>query len=98
MAQKDTKTTVEKKAPVKKGTTAKATPKKAAKPRVSKPPKEDLVVFAFRLTEAERTTIHETAGPRNATQFVRRVVIAFADEDEAAFTAVLKDAREARSA
>ncbi len=67
---------------------------KAAKPKA---PKEDLVVFAFRLTEAERTKIHETAGPRNATQFVRRVAVAFAHEDEESFRRVLKEAREARA-
>ena len=74
----------------KKATSKKATTKKAVKP------KEELVVFAFRLTEAERTKIHATAGPRNATQFVRRVAVAFAKEDESVFKAVLKDAREAR--
>ncbi len=83
------------------GTKKKATAKKAA-PKDAKStktrPKQDLVVFAFRLTEAERTAIHKTAGPRNATQFVRRAATAFAKQDEAAFRAVLKDARAARSA
>ena len=74
--------------------------KAATKPKAKKEkaPKLDLVVFAFRLTEVERTAIHKTAGPRNATQFVRRVATAFAKQDEAAFRAVLKEAREARSA
>ena len=86
----------------KKTASGKATPKKtaatqkAAKPKKERPPKEDLVVFAFRLTEAERTAIHKTAGPRNATQFVRRIAAAFAKEDEGAFKAVLKEARERR--
>ncbi len=68
----------------------KATSKKAAKP------KEDLVVFAFRLTEAERTAIHKTAGPANASRFIRRIAGAFADEEVTAFQAVLKEARELR--
>ncbi len=57
-------------------------------------PKEDLVVFAIRLTQAERDKIHATAGPRNATHFVRTVAAAFANEDVKAFQAVLKEARE----
>ncbi len=82
---------------VKKKTTTKttATAKKAAPKKVRKP-KEDLVVFAFRLTQAERDAIHKTAGPRNATQFVRRVAVAFGGEDESAFKAVLKEACELR--
>ena len=74
-----------------------ATKKKAAKPKKAKPPKEDLCVFAFRLTPAERDAIHKTAGPRNATQFVRRVAVAFAHEDEGAFKTVLREARKARA-
>ncbi len=84
----------------KKSTTRKkaATKPKAVKAKKEKALKQDLVVFAFRLTEAERTAIHKTAGPRNATQFVRRVATAFAKQDEAAFRTVLKDAKAARSA
>ncbi len=81
------------KKPVKNAAPASAKPAKV--PREKKP-KEDLVVFAFRLTEAERDLIHETAGPRNATGFVRRVAVAFAGGDEPAFRAVLKEARELR--
>ena len=77
-------------------TGAKTAPKAPAKPKKARPPKEDLVVFAFRLTQAERDAIHKTSGPRNATQFVRRAAVAFAGEDEAAFKAVLKEARELR--
>ena len=72
--------------------------KNAARPqaKAAKAPKEDLVVFAFRLTEAERAAIHKTAGPARASRYVRQVTAAFATEDEAAFRAVLKDARAAR--
>lgn len=79
-----------KNAPAKKETAKKTTPKRSAKP------KEDLVVFAFRLTEAERTKIHKTAGPAKASKFIRQVASAFANEDEATFRAVLKEARETR--
>lgn len=60
-------------------------------------PKEDLVVFAFRLTPAERDAIHKTAGPAKASRFIRQVAAAFANEDEATFRAALKQAREVRS-
>ena len=82
----------------KKTTTRKKTAAaKKTTPKLAKPPKETLCVFAFRLAPAERDAIHKTAGPRNATQFVRRVAVAFAKEDESAFRAVLKEARDARS-
>ncbi len=71
--------------------------KKTAAKSKKKAPAEDLVVFAFRLTEAERTAIHKTAGPARASRYVRSVAAAFANEDESAVRAVLKDAREARS-
>lgn len=81
----------------KKKTATKPAPAKAAETTTPKPPKEDLVVFAFRLTEAEREAIHKTAGPRNATQFVRRVAVAFAREDEKAFREVIKEAAQAKA-
>ena len=74
-------------------TTKKGTKRKTAEPKAATEPKEDLVVFAFRLTEAERTAIHQTAGPANASRFIRRVAVAFANEDESAFKAVLTEAR-----
>ncbi|MCH7779354.1 MAG: hypothetical protein IH848_00780 [Acidobacteria bacterium] len=76
--------------------TKKTTTKKKASAKKNDKPKEDLVVFAFRLTEAERTAIHQTAGPANASRFIRRVAVAFANEDEYAFKAVLAEARELR--
>ena len=64
--------------------------------KAAKAPKEELVVFAFRLTPAERDAIHKTAGPRNATRLVRQVAVAFGNEDEAGFKAALKEAKELR--
>ena len=61
-----------KKAPTKK---AKAEPKA---------PKEDLVVFAFRLTEEERKLIHKAAGPAKASKFVRTLAVAASKGDETA--------------
>ena len=80
-----------------KTTSKKVAAKAPAKLKAAKPPKEDLVVFAFRLTLAEREGIHKTAGPANASRFVRQVCGAFAQENEGAFRAVLKEAKELRS-
>ena len=71
-------------------------PKLAKEPKKERPPKEELIVFALRLREEERLKIHTTAGPRNASQFARRVLVAFANEDVSAFKAVLDDAKAAR--
>ena len=81
----------------KKTSTTKTTTKKSKAAPKAKTAKEELCVFAFRLTRAERDAIHKTAGPRNATQFVRRVAAAFASRDEAAFKAVLKEVNAIRS-
>lgn len=70
---------------------------KTPKVKKEKPPKEDLVVFAIRLTQAERDAIHAAAGPRGATRYVRAVAGAFAAGDEAAFRALVKEAREQRA-
>lgn len=79
--------------------TAKATKSKKADAKVKpeKAPKEPLVVFAIRLTEAERKAIHDAAGPRNATQFVRAVALAAAREDQAAFNAAINEAKKLRA-
>ena len=99
MADKTTKGTTKKTVSTTRTTTkSKAATQPKAAPKKAKAPKEDLVVFAFRLTEAERAAIHKTAGPRNATQFVRRVAVAFAAEDAKAFDAVVKEARDATKA
>ena len=76
--------------------TKKSTSKNATTKQKAAKTKEDLVVFAFRLTEAERTKIHAAAGPANASRFIRHIAIAFANEDVKAFQAALKEARELR--
>ena len=71
---------------------------KAAKPtkhKKEKGPKPNRV-FAIRVTDEELAAIHKAAGPRNATRFIRAVAAAFAAEDEAAFRAVVQEARRAR--
>jgi len=74
----------------------KTKPAKEPKAKVEKPPKEDLVVFACRVAEAERTKFHQAAGPAGASRFARKLMAVFAAEDEGAFRALVKEAREAR--
>ena len=75
-------------------TTKKTT--RARKPAAEKPtaeakaPREDLCVFAFRLTEAERDAIHKAAGPAKASKFARNLLVAAANKDEAAVRAIMK--------
>ena len=92
MSEKKSKTT--KKAAAKKTESGPET--KTAKAPREKKPKEDLVVFAIRLTAPERKAIHYAAGPRNATQFVRAVALAAARDDDAAFQQAIADARALR--
>lgn len=61
----------------------------AAEPK-AKAPREELCVFAFRLTPAERDAIHKAAGPAKASKFVRSLAVAAARNDEAAVKAILK--------
>jgi hypothetical protein len=71
--------------------------KKAKAPMETKPKKEkekapkeqQLVVFAFRLTEAQRDAIHKAAGPGKATRFVRTAALAAASGDRASFEELL---------
>ena len=51
---------------------------KDPKPKKEKAPKEPLVVFAFRLSEADRDLIHKAAGPGKATRFVLGAALAAA--------------------
>jgi hypothetical protein len=80
----------------------KATPVKTRKPAKAaveavaheepkeKAPREDLCVFAFRLTAEERGAIHKAAGPANASKFVRTLAVAAARHDEAAVREIMK--------
>ena len=63
---------------------------KQPKPAKAKEPKPDLCVFAFRLSGADRTTIHEAAGPGKATRFVLGAALAAATGDQKAFDALVE--------
>ena len=54
---------------------------------------ENPVVFAFRLSEDDRTRIHEAAGPAGATRFVRSAALAAATGDSKAFEALVSQAK-----
>ena len=71
-------------------------PKKAKKTETSEPkaPKEDLVVFAFRLTQEERALIHKAAGPAKASRFVRALATAASRADEKTVCDMVKAVRE----
>lgn len=63
---------------------AKAAPEAVTREEPKKEEFADLCVFAFRLTEEERDTIHKAAGPAKASKFVRTLAVATARNDEAA--------------
>ena len=67
---------------------------KAGKPAVKKaekkPQREDLCVFAFRLTPEERDAIHKAAGSGKASKFVRALAVAAARNDAAAVKAIME--------
>jgi hypothetical protein len=69
---------------------AKAKVAKEARPKKEKAPH---VVFAFRLSEADRTLIHKAAGPAQATRFVRGAALAAATGDTRAFEELTAQAK-----
>ena len=72
---------------------AKAKVVKESKPKKEKAPKEPQVVFAFRLTEAQRDRIHKAAGPGKATRFVLTAALAAASGDRPALEELLAQAK-----
>ena len=81
----------------KKTATKKASTKKTATKNASKS-MQTMRTFAIRVTTEELEAIHKASGPRNASRFMRAVAAAFANADEAAFKAALKDAADSREA
>jgi len=63
---------------------------KEPKPKKEKAPKVPLVVFAFRLREADRDLIHKAAGPGKATRFVVAAALAAANGDQKAFASLVE--------
>ncbi len=77
----------------KKTKAAKPKAAKEPKPKKEKTPKEPQVVFAFRLSEADRDLIHKAAGPAKATKFVRAAALAAANGDTKGFEALVEQAK-----
>ncbi len=73
--------------------TKKKSETKSAKEPKPKKDKPKLVVFPFRLSEADRDVIHKAAGPAKATQFVRNAALAAANGDSKAFEALTAQAK-----
>ena len=73
--------------------------KVAAKPAKAKrepKPKEDLCVFALRMTPDERDRLHAATGPARATRYARAVLIAFSNGDDVTFRRLVKEAEEGK--
>ncbi|MCK5612919.1 hypothetical protein KAR91_64190, partial [Candidatus Pacearchaeota archaeon] len=66
------------------------TPKAKATPK-QKDDSQSMVVFAFRLTRAERDLIHKTAGSAKASKFIRGIALAAARGDIKAVEQVINE-------
>jgi hypothetical protein len=66
---------------------------KEPKPKKENAPKQDLVVFAFRLPATDRDLIHRAAGPAKATKFVHAAALAAANGDSGAFEGLTAQAK-----
>ena len=93
MAEKKSKTAKKVAAKTKDAPETKAREKKERAPRESR---EGWGTFALKMPVPEREAFHKAAGPAGASRFARVVLVAFANEDEGAFKAAIKEAREAR--
>ena len=99
---KTTKGKVQKKIAKAKAATPKTKPPKAAKParpKAEKAPRESREgwgTFALRLPVSERDAIHAASGAAGASRFARIVLVAFSNDDEAAFKAAIAEARKLR--
>ena len=66
---------------------------KKAIPKQAAVPKEPQVVFAFRLTAAERDLLHKAAGPAKASRFVLGAALAAANANTKAFETLVGQAK-----
>jgi hypothetical protein len=99
----ETKTT--KRKPPKKSAKAKAVATKTKTPKTAKPKREKVSresregwgTFALKMPVSEREAFHKAAGPAGASRFARTVLVAFANEDEAAFRSAISEAKKLRA-
>jgi hypothetical protein len=99
VAQEDPMSTKQKTTRSKKKSAKAQAAKKAATPKAKreKIPAENLMTFAVRLPKSDSAAFHAAAGAGRASKVARRLLVAFATEDEAAFRAVVEETRERRS-
>lgn len=79
--------------PTKKARAKKAKVDASAEPTATPEDADELCVFAFRLTRAERDAIHAAAGPARASRFVKGLAIAAARGDVDQVGAILTEAK-----
>ena len=65
-------------------------PAKEPKPKKERAPREELCVFAFRFSPAERDAIHKAAGPAKASKYVRALTRAASVGDLALVTKIVE--------
>ena len=81
---------------------AKAKTPKAAKPKPEKKAKapresrEGWGTFALKMPISERDALHAASGAAGASRFARVVLVAFSNDDEAAFKAAIAEAKKLR--
>ena len=74
----------------------------AAKPKPEKNPKapresrEGWGTFALKMPISERDALHAASGAAGASRFARIVLVAFANDDEAAFKVAIAEAKKLR--
>lgn len=74
-----------------------ARPPREKKARALRESREGWGTFALKMPVPEREAFHKAAGPAGASRFARVVLVAFANEDEAAFKTALAEARKLRA-
>jgi len=77
--------------------TAPATATSTQAKRERKPREEGLVVWACRMTLAERDQLQAACPPARVSRYGRAALIAFSQGDDAAFRKLVKEAEEARA-
>ena len=80
--------------PIRAKRTKKADAPVEPEPPKEKVPKEELVVFAFRLKATERDLIHKAAGAAKASKFVRALMIAASKGEEKTVLEIVRAAKE----
>ena len=79
-----------------KGKAKAAKPKPEKKPKAPRESREGWGTFALKMPIAERDALHAASGAAGASRFARIVLVAFANDDEAAFRNAIAEAKNLR--